>query len=269
MKKYIVALFCSALLLSGCGVDTPLTQKGENFLNLVKENNLDMAYLSTAQEFQDSTTLEGLQYTIDSYDLQNFENIEWQDSRMENNQGVAEGLVSLPDGREVVVQMLFVNREEEWQMMSVRFLNPNFADEVQGPSQEEFEMLVNTTMELFVSDLQRGNFAQSYAATSQIWQDEISQDQFREAFASFLDTDQDLSFVNTTDPELLTAPSIQQTQNNMVLMTLQGQFDGGAQGNLLFDLKYVQEEGAWKLAGINLGLQDPNAETTSEETTQE
>lgn len=271
MKKYLFGLLCSVFLLTGCGTDTELTQVGENFLNLIKENNLDMAYLSTAEEFQESTTLEGLEYTLESYSLQSFESLSWNETKIVDNQGIAVGTLKLPEDKELVVQMSFLNRDSAWQLLSIRFLNPDLAEDETLPNNQEFMTLINDTLRTFIQDLQQKDFSQSYQAASDLWKMEITQDEFREAFQSFIDMPMDWDFVSTIEPEMLNPPQIQQTPNNKIIMTLQGQYDGSTDGKLLFDLKYVKENEIWKLAGINLGYKeyDPNEKTTTKEVIEE
>lgn len=110
-------------------------------------------------------------------------------------------------------------------------------------------------MRLFIQDLSQKNFDATYASLSDLWKNQTTIDQFTEAFQKFLDLEgKDFSFVQSTEPELLTSPAVQQTEDNKVIMVLQGKYTAPNAEMLLFDLRYIQENNEWKLAGINIGV---------------
>ena len=156
--------------------------------------------------------------------------------------------------------------------LRLQFTNPNLAEEKNLPTApDQFTTLINGTMRLFVQDLAQKDFNATYASISDLWKGQTTIGQFTEAFQKFLELEgKDFSFVQSTEPELLTSPAVQQTEDNKVIMVLQGKYTAPNGEILLFDLRYIQENNEWKLAGINLGLQDPQAEeqTTPTEKTE-
>lgn len=266
MKKYFLAFVFSLFFLSGCGLDKDLTQTGNVFFDLVKDQNFEMAYLSTAQEFQNATTLEGLTYMIENYDLTTFENIKWTEATAEDSQGRLIGMIDFPDGKQLEAQMNIILKNDIWRIQSIRFTNPNLAEEANLPkSPDDFLSLINTTMQLFIQDLEEKDFTDSYNAVSQLWKDQNTQEEFTQAFEAFLELENpDFSYVAEGTPELLRPPQAQQTNDNQVVMILQGQYANPNDGGLLFDLNYVKEGEAWKLAGIKLSIQNPTDETATE-----
>lgn len=264
MKKYIFTLLFPLLFLTGCGLDKALTQPGENFLQLIKDNNIDMAYLTTANEFQDATTLEGLSYMIDNYNLRNYKTIDWTEAESDGATGRLVGNISFEDGKTLTLTARIINKNDAWMIQSLQFNNPNLAQEKNLPtSPDQFVTLINETMRLFVTDLQKKSFNDTYNALSDLWKSQTDLQTFTEAFQKFLDLQgKDFSFVMNTNPELLNPPQVQPTEDNNVIMVLQGKYTSPTEESLLFDLRYIQENNQWKLAGINLGLQEASEATT-------
>ena len=93
------------------------------------------------------------------------------------------------------------------------------------------------------------DFSQFYKNIAKIWQDQSSLDKFSRIFKSFIDKKVDLTGIKDLEPVLEKTPYL----DNNSLLCVQGSYSTKPSKSM-FNLKYLLENGTWKLVGIKINL---------------
>jgi hypothetical protein len=118
----------------------------------------------------------------------------------------------------------------------------------QVPSDAELKKLTDDTLLSFNSAVQSKDFDDFYKSTSKLWQEQTTADKLVTIFKSFIDKKFDIgAVVKKVKPTFEPRPAI----NEDGILVMQGSYP--IKPDMLeFVLKYVNEDSAWKLVGINV-----------------
>lgn len=114
------------------------------------------------------------------------------------------------------------------------------------PTDAELNALTMGTMTDFNTAVQSADFADFYASTSDVWQQQTTADALQTAFQPFIDKKVDFAPKAGAKPTYAPKPSLDANKS----LKVSGDYAtaGGKKAN--FDLTYVKEGGDWKLLGI-------------------
>jgi len=116
------------------------------------------------------------------------------------------------------------------------------------PSDAELKKLTDETLLSFNSAVQSRDFDAFYQSSAKLWQKQTTPDKLKAAFKTFVDQNFDIaSVVEKVKPAFEPPPAI----NSDGLLVVEGSYPIKPD-KLTFVLKYLNEEGAWKLIGINV-----------------
>ena len=121
------------------------------------------------------------------------------------------------------------------------------------PSGDKLQTLVKTTFMEFGDAVQSEDFTDFYAKIAKVWRDETSPEELNEAFKVFIDNKEDYDFkraITPLDATFSPEPALQKRGANMALV-VQGYYPTKPQ-RANFEMKFVQDDGTWKLIGINI-----------------
>ena len=116
------------------------------------------------------------------------------------------------------------------------------------PPEAELKALTDKTLLSFNSAVQSKDFEAFYKSTAKLWQEQTTPDKLKVAFKTFIDQEFDIaSVVKKMKPTFEPAPTI----DSDGLLVVEGSYPVKPD-KLSFELKYLNEDGAWKLFAIHV-----------------
>lgn len=268
MKKFlVVALLFLALTLSGQGA--PAIPSGAelkkltdqtllSFNSAVQKADFTDFYKSIAKLWQKETTPDQLkkifQTLIDKkFDVESVikKRVPTFDPAPAMN---ADGFLEVHgaydvEGDSLTFTLKYTDEASAWKLVGIDVhFKPGPGKTAQVPSNAEVKKLTDNTLLSFNSAVQSKDFEEFYKSTSKLWQEQTTPDKLMAIFKSFIDKKFDIgSVVKTVKPTFEPAPEI----NSDGVLVVQGSYPIKPD-KLEFVLKYINEESAWKLIGINV-----------------
>ena len=153
------------------------------------------------------------------------------------------------EGDALTFTLKYTDEASAWKLVGIDVhFKPGPGKTAQMPSDAELKKLTDNTLLSFNSAVQSKDFDEFYKSTSKLWQEQTTADKLLTIFKSFIDKKFDIaSVVKTVKPTFEPAPEI----NSDGVLVVQGSYPIKPD-KLEFVLKYINEESAWKLIGINV-----------------
>ena len=153
------------------------------------------------------------------------------------------------EGDSVTFKLTYNNEAGTWKLagIDVHFqIAPK--EPLAVPSEEDLKQLIDKTLLSFNSAVQSQDFAAFYKSIAKLWQEQTTPEKLKATFKTFIEQKFDVgSVVKKVKPSLEPAPEI----DSDGLLVVQGSYPIKPD-KLAFTLKYLNEDGAWKLAAINV-----------------
>jgi hypothetical protein len=124
------------------------------------------------------------------------------------------------------------------------------ASKFEVPSNDEMQDLVKTTLLDFDNALQTADFTEFHSKVAKKWQSQLTPEEFKTNFQSFIDGDADLSGIKPLKANFTTPARVERTSGTRML-EVKGDY-ATSPNNSTFELKYIPEGKEWKLFGINV-----------------
>ena len=121
------------------------------------------------------------------------------------------------------------------------------------PSKEKLQTLVKTTFLDFSDGVQGEDFTDFHKKIAKVWRDSSTPEKLGEAFKSFTDDKENYDFKRAVSPldAVFTPDPLIEKVGDLDALIVKGHYPTKpARAN--FELKYVMEDGSWKLIGINV-----------------
>jgi hypothetical protein len=115
------------------------------------------------------------------------------------------------------------------------------------PNDNEQEILVKATLMTFNDANLTGNYSVLYDKASKVFRSQVTSEKLSEAFKVFRSNKINIESIVADEIDSSKAPKI---DDNGILL-LQGRFKDDEK-KIRFDLKFVLEDGAWKILGLNV-----------------
>lgn len=219
----------------------------------IKAGKVEQAYTSTAKEFQTATTLDQFKTFVAWTKLANFQSASWTEREVNNNQGILKGTVTLDDGAKLPFEINLIKEDGQWKIFTMNIPQGGLTDQTTAtqtiPSQTATTVMVQKAMELFATAVNKWDFTAFYNNIAKVWQDQTSAADLLKAFQVFVDNKIDFSFTSTMEPTYAAVPTIDENG----ILDIQGTF-AAQDGTVIFEQKYFQENGEWKLFGFNVQI---------------
>jgi hypothetical protein len=254
MKKTLSLLSVLTLLFAvGCGVFFGnVTEKAEEFLSHLEQNEIEKAYELTSQNFKDISNYEIFENTITAMDLDEFTDLEWISKSIEKEAGATDysylgGEIMNKNGIEFeIIVILSKEDQEEDKEWKIEGFEMNYPQIKKGLDESATRDLINKTMFSFEESLFEKNFENFIEnELSILFKNTTSTKEFKEAFLMF----ENLFFIREAEL-IIEVNEIMDTGNTLIL---KGQY-ADSDNTLFFDLKYVYEKDEFKLFEIDINL---------------
>jgi hypothetical protein len=136
----------------------------------------------------------------------------------------------------------------------VAFLLPAVAlAEDKVPEQRPLEMLVKTSLLSLNDAVVTGDYSVFHAKLAKPFREQFPVEKLAATFASFSEKHLDIGVISTYPPTYDDEPSIDDKGRLLV----KGYFPTEP-SRCYFDLKFIPDEGIWKLVGINVNVKKPD-----------
>lgn len=116
------------------------------------------------------------------------------------------------------------------------------------PAENELRPIVGKTLQNFNEAIEQGDFTKFYADISETWQSQTSAAELTEAFKPLYK--QKMNFTPKSESAFVFAPK--PAMENESTLKVEVNYPTVTGGNVKFRLRYVKENGDWKLLGIRL-----------------
>ena len=121
-----------------------------------------------------------------------------------------------------------------------------------APSDEDLQRLMKTTMLDFDKAIQDQDFSEFHKRISKLWQKQITPKKLDETFKPFMLGKFDLSSIRKMDAEITMGPNMKSSRL-VTSMEVNGTYPTSPRSTNV-RLKYIEENGLWKLFGINVAV---------------
>lgn len=259
MKKILVVIVVilaviAAIVAAVFYLTADVTRAGDSFFTLIRNGNAADAYRATAKEFQAATSEAQFLAFLKSSSIADFESAAWTSRSISNNVGELEGSIKTKGGGVVPVKIKFVKEGGKWKLLSIE---KAAAGVVAGtgpptvPADADMIALTDGSVLLLGRAVNANDFQGFYRASAKIWQNQTTPDALKEVFKSFIDQKIDLTVIEGRKPEYSEKAAIDESGR----LILKGYYPVEP-GRINFTLKYIQEEGQFKLIGINVSTDE-------------
>ncbi len=117
----------------------------------------------------------------------------------------------------------------------------------EAPSEDEMRPVVGETMRNFDAAIQSDDFGDFYSTISEMWQNQITADELKKAFATTIAQKNDFKLKD--EPTISSKPLLKDEGDTL---EVNGSYQTTRDKKVRFRLKYVKENDEWKLLGIRL-----------------
>lgn len=127
--------------------------------------------------------------------------------------------------------------------------NPSVENTGEVPTNNELKKLTLDSLLLFNAAIQTKNFENFYGKIAKLWQKQTNPEELFRAFKAFVEMGMNLAPIAKLQPAFEGIPG----GNKGGLLVIKGSYP--TQPNkVFFELKYIDEDGSWKLFGINVNV---------------
>lgn len=148
----------------------------------------------------------------------------------------------------VIFKVTYAFESSAWKLMGINVRAIPLTENAEKmPTKKELKKLVLDSLLLFNDAIQTESFEDFYNHTGKVWQKEVTPEKLLEAFQSFVDQKADISPIAELEPAFEGTPAI----NEDGFLAIKGSYPTKP-SKVSFDLKYVDEDGSWKLVAIHV-----------------
>lgn len=187
------------------------------------------------------------------YDISNIAKTEPvfdEPARIDNN-GVLAVSGSYPTKpNKVIFKLKYLQEKSAWKLVGINVQVLPFVEKTGPvPTEKEAKRLALDSLLAFNKALQAKNFDSFYRQIAKLWQAQTTAAKLKEIFQAFLAQDAHISGIADVEPVFDSKPAI----DGDGFLVLKGSYPTQP-SKVFFELKYVYEEEAWELVGINVNL---------------
>ncbi|MBI5420952.1 MAG: DUF4864 domain-containing protein [Parcubacteria group bacterium] len=251
MIKKIVVVFI-VLVTIGFGIAWFLTgdatKSADAFLSSIKNGDVDKAYQSASKQFKEKTTIDQFKSFVEgSSILVRFDSVFWNSRSMNNGVTTLEGNFKTKDAEAIPIIAELIKEGGQWKILNVD-IKGGIAQKKIIPSNSDLTKLVHATISSFAQAINNDDFSEFYGSISKLWQSQITAQELRDAFKSFIDKKIDITISKDATPVFNEKPAIGDDE----LLTLSGYYIYPDSSRLNFQLGYSYEYPDWKLSHIKV-----------------
>jgi 3',5'-cyclic AMP phosphodiesterase CpdA len=261
LKIFFVLLFMGLIGgLAGLYFTSGLTSSAEIFFDEIKNENYDGAYDRLSNAFKESSTKEDLVEFLDMAHIKDINTVSWGNRKAEGNQGILQAIVRTNNNQNIPLELHFIKEDSSWKIYSIELLQAGLSQkstEIEPPSEAEAITLSNESMEQFADAISTKDFSSFHAHISELWSNQSSIEEIREAYEPIWSKEFNLAPVKSSNPNLQTPYEIDERG----VLSLNGFYEL-KEKRAYFRLLYNNENGNWKLIGLNIEIISPPDQET-------
>jgi len=242
------------------GLTAPMTAEGEKFLTELGTGATEPAYMMTSAAFQQGQTEEEFARTVKSFGLDGFQSASWSSRKIENDRGTLDGTAHCKSGGSVPLTLEMIKEGGTWKVIAIRgpqtgaSTGPILQDDAAvppAPAAAEAAGMTLAALMAFNEGVEAKSFDKFHASISKLWQKQTTPAKLLEAFQSFIDKEIDLTGIKSLSPVFKSPPAV----DSDGVLVLEGEYPT-TPNKVIFRLKYVTEDKAWKLLGFKVNVGD-------------
>ena len=150
----------------------------------------------------------------------------------------------------VTFLLRYLREGSNWKVLGINVQAVPFVENTgKVPSDKEVKGLVLDTLLAFNKAVQSESFENFYARISELWRKETTPEKLMAIFQTFVDKNINIAEISKLDPVFDEPPAI----NADGFLVAKG-FYAPEGRKVFFELKYVDQDAAWKLIGINVNV---------------
>ena len=150
----------------------------------------------------------------------------------------------------VIFTLKYLQEKSAWKMVGINVQVLPFVEKTGPvPTEKEAKRLALDSLLAFNKALKAKNFDSFYGQIAKLWQSQTTAEKLEETFQPFLAQDAHISGVADVEPVFDSKPAI----DSDGFLVLKGSYPTQP-SKVFFELRYVYEEEAWELVGINVNL---------------
>jgi len=150
----------------------------------------------------------------------------------------------------VVFTLKYLQEKSAWKLVGINVQVFPFVEKTgPAPSEKEAKRLALDSLLAFNKGLKAKNFDSFYERIAKLWQAQTTPAKLKEIFQGFLDQDAHISGISEVEPVFDSKPAI----DSDGFLVLKGSYPTQP-SKVFFELRYVFEDEAWELVGINVNL---------------
>lgn len=150
----------------------------------------------------------------------------------------------------VTFLLRYVREGSDWKVLGINVQAVPFVENTGDvPSDKEVKGLVLDSLLAFNKAIQTQSFENFYGRIAELWRIETTPEKLQEIFQSFIDKEINIAHVTKLEPVFDETPAI----NADGFLVAKGSY-ATKPSKVLFELKYVYQDEAWKLIGINVNV---------------
>jgi len=150
----------------------------------------------------------------------------------------------------VIFTLKYLQEKSAWKMVGINVQVLPFVENTGPlPTEKEAKRLALDSLLAFNKALKAKNFDSFYGHIAKLWQAQTTAEKLEETFQAFLAQDAHISGVADLEPVFDSKPSV----DNDGFLVLKGSYPTQP-SKVFFELRYVYEDEAWELVGINVNL---------------
>jgi len=243
MSIFAVTIAAIFYLTSG------MVNTADSFFSAVKQQNIAKARSYLAEDFKASTDEKTLTEFLSKGAILNFKKASWSNRQISSGRGELNGSITTDSGGIVPIKIIFVKESNAWKIYAIQKPTAGLQSEDSSPTspgKNEQMALVKQSIHDFIVSVENKNMEHFRGTVSRLWQRQVTTEQLNTAFKSVIDSGANWSVLEGFEPVI--SPEAKVDENGILLIA--GLYQ--TKPNVHFELKYVYEGLAWKLAGFSI-----------------
>jgi hypothetical protein len=155
----------------------------------------------------------------------------------------------------VTFKLTYLREGSAWKLLGINVGSIPFVENTGAvPADKELKALALDSLLAFNQAIETKSFKNFYDQISKLWQKEVTSEKLLQIFQPFIDKKINIAPIAQLEPAFAGTPAV----NEDGLLVIKGSY-ATEPSKVFFELKYVYEDAAWKVVGINVHVKPADA----------
>jgi hypothetical protein len=155
----------------------------------------------------------------------------------------------------VTFKLSYLREGSAWKLLGINVRSIPFVENTGTvPADKELKALALDSLLAFNNGIETKSFENFYDQISKLWQKEVTSEKLLQIFQPFIDKKINIAPIAQLEPAFEGTPAV----NEDGLLVIKGSYPTEP-SKVFFEVKYVYEDPAWKVAGINVQVKPADA----------